>query len=173
MIDVLKRLFLIYILTCGQIHATDRIYTAISDDSNIENYVSPSTGCAIYSVYFSVIKASNKNISIKDIAKEFEEFGNPPYSILDIVSVLERHSLLGKGYRLKSPDMIFSHNFIYGILYLRNFEKEIGHYSFCFRGKDGTLWVADPRFSNRCLKLTSKSEILKFFTGIFIEINKI
>ena len=51
---------------------------------------------------------------------------------------------------------------IYGILYLRNFEKEIGHYSFCFRGKDGTLWVADPRFSNRCLKFTSKSEILKF-----------
>ena len=126
--------------------------------------------CAINAVYFSIKKTLDKSISIEKISQNFEKFEGPPYSILDIVSILDEYSLKTLPSKLIPSTEVFMHRFNNGILYLKKPGRKIGHFSFCFRGKDGKLWIADPAFGDKCIEFTPESEIFKSFTGIILKI---
>lgn len=138
--------------------------------TSIEYYIPPSTGCAINAVYLAISKIHHKSILIEEIANDFKKFEGPPYSMLDIVSILDTHSMQTIPLKLTSPREVFKYKFKYGILYLKESNKGIGHFSFCFRGKDNKLWIADPMFGNECVEFTSESEVFKLFTGIILKI---
>lgn len=158
----------------GQINETEAKLLdclKIETQDSIGYYFDEKKECAIISTYFALIKSS-KDVSILEVKKRFEPYMlGDFYSFLDISTILLGYGLESKCFLFEKKSEIFSYGFNKCIIHLK--DKNIssgGHFTFCFRGREGKLWIADPAFGNKCIEFAPESEIFKSFSGIILNI---
>lgn len=162
-------LFLIFTI----IVANSKTFPRFIVNGDFDYYVPPNEGCAIISTYLGICKLGMKHSHLRDVESTFMQIRKPPYSFLDITAVLGEYNVASKALKLRKKEDIFASNFTHFIIFLSNNDRnDIGHFSFCFRGKDGQYWIADPLYSVKCMEFTSESEIFKRFNGIVLILMK-
>lgn len=133
--------------------------------AKINPYVNKSSGCGIISAWMCLEKIG-KPAPLADVRKLFEGFEGPPYSMLDVLAVLELCGAKGRALKFAEKSEIFKAGLSNAILYLEDGNGKVGHFSFCFRGDDGKLWISDPVFGNECVEFSKASAQYKVFSGI-------
>lgn len=143
----------------------------LPSDRPVDVYVNPESGCAVISTSLALSKMG-ESATLEGLVSEFSKFGAEPYSLLDIMCVLDKYGVKAEPVRFDKKSDIFNFDFNYAILYLNEGGQKVGHFSFCFRGKDGGLWIADPKFAGRCVLFAKDSRVFDSFTGIIVKMRK-
>ena len=149
-----------------------KVFIPFVANGEFDYYVPPNECCAIISAYLGIYKLGMKTSNLRDVEECFMQIRKPPYSLLDITAVLEEFNINSRALKLRKREYIFTSNFAHLIIFLSSPGGNIGHFSFCFRGKDGRYWVADPSYGNKCIEFTLDSEIFRLFTGIVLVLEK-